>query len=268
MRNLEAAGKGNRMTTTLSPTSKPTTPNYGIDAPSVLRNLFLTGGLCLLIGLLPHNLHFGKVTVVSRSFFWPAGFLIAEGLLFLLYVKHGKFRHRDYILSLHDWRGDEQVLDVGCGRGLLLVGAAKRLASLNGSGHATGIDLWSNVDMGSNSPEATQRNLDLEGVASRSMILSVPAQQMTFPDASFEVILSNLCLHNIYDRPTRLTALAQIVRVLAPGGVALISDYKHTREYADYFQHAGLIVERRRGSIFSTFPPLAVVIARKPAART
>ena len=34
--------------------------------------------------------------------------------------------------------GDEKVLDVGCGRGLLLIGAAKRLKS----GKATGIDVW------------------------------------------------------------------------------------------------------------------------------
>ena len=55
---------------------------------------------------------------------------------------------------------------------------------------------------------------------------------MPFPDASFDVIVSNLCLHNIYDRPTRRKALHEIVRVLAPGGVALISDYKLTGEYA------------------------------------
>ena len=247
------------MTTTLSPTSKPSTPNYGIDAPAVMRNLFLFGGLCLLIGLLHFNLHLGGVSIGSRGFLWPAGFLIGEGFLYLLYVKRGKFRHRDKILTLHNWRGDERVLDVGCGRGLLLAGAAKRLTT----GHATGIDVWSNVDMGGNSPDATQHNLDLEGVASRATLVSVAAQDMTFPDGSFDVIVSNLCIHNIYDRPTRLAALRQIVRVLAPGGVALISDYKLTREYADYFRQAGLVVERRSGNLFKTFPPLAIVVARK-----
>ncbi len=241
-------------------TSKPLTPNYGIDAPAVLRNLFLGGLICLAIALLSPPWHFGNVSILARSFFWPAGFLIGEGLLFLLYVKVGKLRHRDHILSLHAWRGDEQVLDVGCGRGLLLAGAAKHLTT----GHATGIDLWSNVDMGGNSSAATQRNLELEGVAERCTILSVAAQEMTFPDGSFDVIVSNLCIHNIYDRPTRLAALRQIARVLAPGGTALISDYKRTREYAAEFRRAGLIVERRMGNLFATFPPLAIVIARKP----
>ena len=246
-------------------TSTTTRPDYGVDAPAVMRNLFLFGTLCLLFAVFaPNPLHLGPISLVSRSFYWPAGFLIGEGLLFLLYVKVGKFRHRDFVLNLHTWRGDEKVLDVGCGRGLLLAGAAKRIAALSGTGHATGIDVWSNVDMGGNSAAATQRNLDLEGVSSICTLLSQPAQEMNFPDATFDVIVSNLCLHNIYNASTRRQALQQIVRVLKPGGIALISDYKLTGEYADEFRKAGLTVEKKRGSLITTFPPLTVIIARKP----
>jgi arsenite methyltransferase len=246
-------------------TSLLTKPNYGIDAPAVMRNFFLIGAACLLFAIFaPMLVHLGPIAIRPRSFFWPAGFLIGEGFLFLLYVKIGKFRHRDFMLSLHSWRGDENVLDVGCGRGLLLAGAARRLAALNGTGHATGIDVWSNVDMGGNSAAATQHNLDLERISSICTLVSKPAQQMSFPDASFDVIVSNLCLHNIYDRPTRRQALQQIVRVLKPGGIALISDYKRTGEYAEEFRNSGLIVEKKRGSLLTTFPPLTVVIVRKP----
>lgn len=242
-----------------------TRTDYGVDAPAVMRNLFLIGALCLLFAIFaPNPLHLGPISLASRSFYWPAGFLIGEGLLFLLYVKVGKFRHRDFILNLHAWRGDENVLDIGCGRGLLLAGAAKRLAAVNGSGHVTGIDVWSNVDMGGNSAAATQHNVDLEGVSSLCTLLSQSAQEMTFPDATFDVIVSNLCLHNIYDASTRRQALHQIVRVLKPGGVALISDYKLTGEYADEFRKAGLLVEKKHGSLITTFPPLTVIIARKP----
>ena len=246
-------------------TSTSTRTDYGVDAPAVMRNLFLFGTLCLLVAIFaPNPLHLGPISLVSRSFYWPAGFLIGEGLLFLLYVKVGKFRHRDFMLNLHSWRGDENVLDVGCGRGLLLAGAAKRIAALSGTGHATGIDVWSNVDMGGNSAAATQHNLDLEGVSSICTLLSQPVQEMTFPDATFDVIVSNLCLHNIYDASTRRQALQQIVRVLKPGGIALISDYKLTGEYADEFRKAGLTAEKKRGSLITTFPPLTVIIARKP----
>jgi arsenite methyltransferase len=246
-------------------TSASTRLDYGVDAPAVMRNLFLFGAICLLIAIFaPPAVHHGPVLLTPRSFYWPAGFLIVEGLLFLLYVKVGKFRHRDFMLSLYNWRGDENVLDVGCGRGLLLAGAAKRIAAVSGNGHATGIDVWSNVDMGGNSAAATQHNLDLEGVSSFCTLLSQPAQEMSFPDATFDVIVSNLCLHNIYDAPTRRKALGQIVRVLKPGGIALISDYKRTGEYADEFHNAGLLVEKKRGSLITTFPPLTVIIARKP----
>jgi arsenite methyltransferase len=241
------------------------TPDYGIDAPAVMRNLFLIGTLCLLLGIFaPSPLHLGPVSLVSQTFYWPAGFLIGEGLLFLLYVKVGKFRHRDFMLAMHNWRGDEQVLDVGCGRGLLLAGVAKRLAATNGTGHATGLDIWSNVDMGGNAEAATLHNLTLEGIEDRCTLVSQSAAEMSFPDATFDVIVSNLCIHNMYDKPTRLRALHQIARVLKPGGIALISDYKRTSEYASEFQQMGLQVEKKRGSLVTTFPPLTVVVVRKP----
>jgi len=238
-----------------------TKPDYGVDAPNVLRNLFLIGALCvLLVFITPRVVHLGRVDFALHPMFaWTGGFLLVESALFLLYVKFGKFRHRDFILSLHPWRGDEQVLDVGCGRGLLLAGAAKGLTT----GHATGIDIWSNVDMGGNSEAATLHNLQLEGIASRCTLVSAGAQEMPFPDASFDVIVSNLCLHNIYDRPTRLQAIHQIARVLKPGGIALLSDYKLTAEYAAELGTLGFNVNRHWGSWLTTFPPLRIVIARK-----
>ncbi len=237
-------------------------PDYGVDAPYVLRNLFLIGTACLLFGIFgPHQIRFAQVTFLPRPIlFWTGTLLVLEGFLFLFYVKIGKFHHRDRILSLHKWRGDEQVLDVGCGRGLLLAGAAKLLS---GGGRATGIDIWSKVDMGGNSEAATLQNLELEGIRDRCTLLGVPAQEMPFPDGSFDVVLSNLCLHNIYDRETRRRALQQIVGVLMPGGVAILSDYKLTGEYAAQLQGAGLVVERRWGNPLYTFPPLRIVVGRK-----
>jgi len=87
---------------------------------------------------------------------------------------------------------------------------------------------------------------------------------MPFEDASFDVIVSNLCLHNIYDKPTRQRAVAEIARVLRPGGLALISDYKLTAAYAAQFREMGFVVTMKWGSFATTFPPLRVVIARKP----
>jgi cyclopropane fatty-acyl-phospholipid synthase-like methyltransferase len=52
--------------------------------------------------------------------------------------KFVKFRLRDKWLNSISWCGDEKVLDIGCGHGLMLIGAAKRLRD----GKAIGIDLW------------------------------------------------------------------------------------------------------------------------------
>jgi arsenite methyltransferase len=249
-----------RLPVAIGPSKKP---DYGVDAPNVLRNLFLIGAAGLLFGIFgPRQIHLGQVDLLPRPMLLGTGaLLVLEGLLFLFYVKVGKYHHRDRMLSLHKWRGDEQVLDVGCGRGLLLAGAAKLLS---GGGKATGIDIWSNVDMGGNSEAATLHNLELEGISDRCTLLGVPAQEMLFPDGSFDLILSNLCLHNIYDRETRRRALEQIVRVLKPGGQAILSDYKLTGEYAQQLREADLFVQRRWGNPLYTFPPLRIVIARKP----
>lgn len=193
---------------------------------------------------------------------WTGGILLLEGCLFLLYVKFGKFRHRDKMLAMHEWRGDEKVLDVGCGRGLLLAGAAKRLTS----GHATGIDIWSTKDMGGNSEAATLRNLQIEGIVDRCTLVSAGAQSMPFPDASFDVVVSNLCLHNIEDRAMRRKAVSEIARVLKPGGVVLLSDYKNTGDYAAELRRKGLNVKRCWGNVLTTFPPLRIAVGSKPQA--
>jgi arsenite methyltransferase len=248
----------------VAPLTAPTKPDYGIDAPNVLRNLLLAGAaLLILVFVTPKEIVLGPLHLQWHpTFAWTGGFCLVEAFLFLLYVKVGKFHHRDKMLGLHTWRGDEQVLDVGCGRGLLLAGAAKHLSS----GHATGIDIWSNTDMGGNSEAATRYNLRLEGIADRCTLVTAGAQSMPFADASFDVIVSNLCLHNIYDKPTRQKAVAEIARVLKPGGLAMLSDYKHTSQYAAELRGLGWKVERQWGNPATTFPPLRIVIAHKPPA--
>jgi arsenite methyltransferase len=236
-------------------------PSYGIDAPGVIRNLFLAGAFFLAIALIFPRVTIGHVEFdLTPGFLWPAGWFFLTGTLMLIYSLIGKFRHRDRMLTKVHWTGAEQALDVGAGRGLLLIGAAKRLTA----GHATGIDIWNAEDLSGNGPEALKKNIALEGVGERTTILSEDAQAMSFPDAAFDVVLSNLCLHNIYNKPGRAKACGEIARVLKPGGVAVISDYKHVRQYAEVFRGAGLSVELCPLDWTGTFPPLRMLVARKP----
>jgi arsenite methyltransferase len=237
-------------------------PNYGIDAPNVIRNFFIAGALLLIVALAFPRVTIAHIEfVLNPGFLWPALWFIFFGALMLLYSLVGKFRHRDRILAKVSWTGDENVLDVGTGRGLLLIGAAKRLAT----GHATGIDIWNAEDLSGNGPEALKANIALEGVGARTTIKSEDARQMSFADGTFDVVLSNLCLHNIYEKPGRAKACGEIVRVLKPGGVAVISDYKLMKEYAAAFARAGLKVEMYPLDWTGTWPPLRILIARKPA---
>ena len=166
------------------------------------------------------------------------------------------------MLAAVRWTGNpETVLDVGAGRGLLLIAAAKKLST----GHAIGIDIWSTVDLSGNSPEAVRKNIALEGVEGRAEVRSEDAQEMSFADESFDVVLTNACLHNIHPGEGRRQACSEIVRVLKPGGRAVISDFQHMRAYARQFRNAGLTVEMGRLGWFQTFPPLRILVARKPA---
>ncbi len=92
--------------------------------------------------------------------------------------------------------------------------------------------------MGGNSEAATRHNLELERISARCTLLGIPAQAMPFVDGSFDVIVSNLCLHNIHDKATRGRALLQIARVLKSGGMAILSGCKHTGEYAQALKQA------------------------------
>lgn len=230
-------------------------PNYGIDAPGVIRNMLVIGVALLIAFGVARNFR----SSWQYTFLWTGIALLAESLLMLSYSRWGKLLHRERMLKLHAWRGDEQVLDVGTGRGLLLVGAAKRLTT----GRATGIDIWNAADLSGNVRERTEENLALEEVAPRCVLMNEDAVKMSFPDASFDVVVSNLCLHNIEDGANRRRAVGEIARVLKPGGKAILSDFKKTGEYARVLREAGLETRRRWPNLLTTFPPLTIVTARK-----
>src|SRR6476646_171574 len=238
----------------------PKKPDYGIDAPGVVRNLLVIGAALIISGFVFPPIHLGNVTILwSQSAFWSGGGCFTGGILMLLYAKLGKCLHRDMMLNMLRWRGDERVLDVGTGRGLLLIGAARRLTN----GTATGIDIWSTKDLSGNSLARTQTNIDVEGVQDKVDLKSEDARKLSFPDASFDVVLSNLCIHNIPDAEGRAQACREVARVLKPGGVALISDFINTGSYEKTLAACGLTVGRTRLN-FLTFPQLRVVRAEKP----
>lgn len=232
---------------------------YGVDAPGVIRNLILSGVVLFIIIIFFPVIRIGNVQILTPGLVWMASFLIIGGLLMLFYSLKGKFIHRDRMLGLHQWRGDEQVLDVGTGKGLLLIGAAKHLTT----GRATGVDIWNAEDLSGNNYQNAMNNATIEGVANCVQILNENAMEMSFADESFDVIVTNQVIHNIYNKAGRQRACEEIARVLKPGGKAIISDWKHMNEYYESFNSLGLRTEMLGANYLTTYPPLKVLVIKK-----
>ena len=155
----------------------------------------------------------------------------------LYFSKVTKLKERDKLLNLIEWSGRELVLDVGCGRGLMLVGAAKRL----GSGKAIGIDIWQQKDQAKNSASAALANAEFESVKNRVEVTTADMRRLPFPGNHFDVVVSNWAVHNLELEIDRQNALSEIVRVLKPGGVVVLSDLAHQTQYAKYLGECGMV---------------------------
>jgi SAM-dependent methyltransferase len=240
-------------------------PDYGIDAPGVVRNFFILGGVMFVGGWFIPTFRFLGIdfSFVGSIFIWWGAAWLVTSTLMVLYAKKGKFLHRDRMLDMVHWKGTETVLDIGTGRGLLMIGAAKRLTA----GKSIGIDIWNAEDLSDNKMENTLKNATAEGVQGKIEIKSEDVRKMSFSDNTFDVILSNLCVHNLYKPEEREAACKEIARVLKPGGLALISDFRHTKQYAESFKTCGLKVSICGPYWKDTFPKLTIVEVRKEQVR-
>lgn len=230
--------------------------NYGIDAPGVVRNL-MGGGL--LAGIAAAVL-FSKVPGLARALMWSGGTCFVSGALMVFGSKVWKLRPREKILDLLHLKSSHRVLDVGCGRGLMLIGAARRVPS----GQAVGIDLWQTQDQSGNHPDVTRANAHVEGVEDRIQIETGDMRKLPFEDSSFDAITSSWAIHNIYDAAGRAEALREIVRVTKAGGRVALVDIRHTDEYANELRRLGMTGVTRSLPSFVFVTPSHIVTAQKP----
>jgi len=238
-------------------------PDYGLDAPGLVRGFLFGGPALFAVGYFslewatPRN--FGPLIGIGYSMFYCGIVLFIESFLMMGSSYYGKFRARDRLLDSLHLRGDETVLDVGCGHGLLLIAAAKRLPR----GRSIGIDLWSQVDQGNNSREATLQNATLEGVAERVEVRDGDMRKLPFADASVDIVVANLAIHNISSRDGRREAISEIVRVLKFGGQVALMDFKHVGQYCEDLKKNGIGDASASGPIFWIFPPVRVARGHK-----
>lgn len=237
--------------------------DYGIDAPFVIRNFILLAASLLTLGyairLKPvwGSVAFGpgipRMLVIMGIWFGATAAVMLWGSRF------GKMNLRDRVLDSLNFSGNEKVLDVGCGHGLMLIGAAKRLMT----GKAHGIDIWNSGDQSDNSACATLRNAQAEGVADRIELQDGDARKIPFPDNSFDVVVSSWVIHNMKAEADRTQAISEVVRVLKPGGRIAITDISHAHEYARQFTAAGMKDVRTSPPNFLFVIPTTTVWATK-----
>jgi arsenite methyltransferase len=143
------------------------TLRYGIDAPFWVGTLITVGFVFSLISItgLPQSiggLIFGL-------------FLLCMGLWMFFYSTVIKIKHRYVILRLAEVQAGEEVLDVGTGRGLLAIAAAKLGCNV------TAIDHWSQWDISGNGRESFFKNVEIEK-APLIELIDGDARELPFAD--------------------------------------------------------------------------------------
>lgn len=157
-------------------------------------------------------------------------------------------------------RGDEHILDVGCGSGPLVNEAAKRLPK----GKALGIDIWAPHSGGGNY-NLLMKNAKAEGVADKIEFKQADVRKLPFNDASFDVIVSSGALHHIgRDRAEHEQAIQEMLRVLKPNGKIALMDISHMIEgYAENMKSKGVTSEVNK-TVQSPFGfEMSVMIGKK-----
>jgi arsenite methyltransferase len=91
-------------------------------------------------------------------------------------TRWGKFQVWADILLRLGLRGDEYIIDLGCGRGAVLL----MVASLLPKGKATGIDVWKANEQSGNALSVTQQNAEREGVAGRVALHTADMQHLPY----------------------------------------------------------------------------------------
>ena len=206
--------------------------DYGFDSPYV--PIFLCGwGSVLIVAGVVMALTLGPapgLVAVAVGLF-----TLLSGFSFVYTTRRGKLAVWTELLAALPFAGDERVVDLGCGRGAVLVRAARCVPR----GRAVGVDIWRRVDQTGNNADATRRNLALEDVIDRARLCTGDMRSLPLVGDAADVVVSSLAIHNIPDPAGRRHAIEEAYRVVRPGGRLLVADFRATGEYAETLRALG-----------------------------
>ncbi|MGI8690547.1 MAG: class I SAM-dependent methyltransferase [Thermomicrobiales bacterium] len=145
---------------------------------------------------------------------WGRPYDVVTRVVFPLMLGHREQTFRRKIADMARLQPGERVLDVGCGTGTLALVARERVGE---TGRVCGIDP-APKQIAYARHKAAQRGLPIDfqiGVI----------EEIAYPDRSFDVVLSTMMMHHLTEDLKR-RGLAEIARVLKPGGRLLILDMR------------------------------------------
>lgn len=121
----------------------------------------------------------------------------------------------EFFARIDLWPG-ARVLDLGCGAGRYSIEIAK---ALGGTGQVYAVDSW---DEGI---ESLRKTIRKEAISNLRPILADIAERLPLGDASVDLCLMATVLHDIAPQ-YQASALAEVARVLRPGGVLALVEFK------------------------------------------
>lgn len=181
-------------------------PFYGLVA---LASSIVISMTFIIVGILVSFVYSNIVGIIISSI----GMYILCSYLVSIYLIN-PFKSLD-LSDILELKGDEVVLDVGCGLGRATMGVAKLLST----GKVIGIDIWDRLEIPGNSLENAYDNADAEGVKKKVEFRFGDALNIPFDENYFDVVICAGCISSFHKDEKKIKAMNEIRRVLKTNGI-------------------------------------------------
>lgn len=231
--------------------------SYGVDA-LIVPALSVIGAVAFVA------LGYTEVGFPRDFSYILAALLVVQIVIYLQTTIRGRFLLWGKVLA--DVPTPQRTLDVGCGRGMVLIDTLIEFPQAAG----VGLDLWRSRSAKGVERKILISNAAKNGVMDRTSLQIGDMTAMPFPDESFDLVTANIAISEVdNDEAGRREAVAEILRVTRSGGQIRIVDIHFAGEYRDQLRNLGAEYVKTKslgmnGWYGNPFYASRLVSARKP----